>query len=362
MKTRKDYISLFTIVSALLSLSAFVILKISISSEAFADALNSTVSTAIRRAFSLVSDLVPISIFEILMWLIPLGIIILTVASVRVFRGGVRRLRYILNLLGVVLLIYTFYVFTLAIPYHTTSLSDNIGLSEVDVTKENLYTTANILIDKINSLAEEIDYSGGESQMGYDMDALSEGLSASYKKIAEKHELFPAYSSRGKPIISSGVMSSLRLLGIYTFFTGESNINTAYPDFDRPFTTAHEFAHQRGIIRENEANFIAFLVCIEADDPFINYSGYLRLYEYVISSLYRADEDLWRAAASRLDSRARADISASNVVTEKYGNTFIGDLSNKLNDFYLKQNGTAGVASYGLVTRLAVAYYEAEAQ
>ena len=48
-------------------------------------------------------------------------------------------------------------------------------------------------------------------------------------------------------------------------------------------------AHQRGIAREDEANFIAFLVCMASDDPYIRYSGYLEVYEYVASSLYSDD-------------------------------------------------------------------------
>ena len=82
------------------------------------------------------------------------------------------------------------------------------------------------------------------------------------------------------------------------------------------------------------------------------------MYEYLISSLYRTDKDMWREMAGLLCEQAKSDIAASNEVTKKYSGTFIGELSDKANDFYLKQNGTAGVVSYGLVTRLAVAYYK----
>ncbi len=357
MIKKRKYISIFTVVSIILSFTSYIILSICKGSPDFADKIDGSICMLARRAFSVISNKIPFSLFEVLVCLIPLGIFLLAFISVRRFKKGEGRIKYLLNLLGIVLIIYTFYVFTLGIPYHKTDLSDSIGLPKVEVSAENLGKTAEVLIKEINTLSEHISYENGESKMPYDIDTLSAKISSSYAIISESYGLFPSFSSRAKPIRASGAMSSLRLLGIYTFFTGESNINVAYPDFDRPYTTAHEFAHQRGIMRENEANFIAFLVCIESDDDYIKYSGYLRLYEYIRSSLYNADKALFKEIDATLCDAARADIKASNAVTLKYGDSFIGELSNKINDFYLKQNGTSGVASYGLVTRLAVAYY-----
>ncbi len=357
---RKKYISGFAVISFILALLAFVLLQYAKRSAELADFINSTLSMYLRRAFALVSDKVSFSIFELLICLIPAALIIIILLAVRRFKSGEGRLRFILDLLGIVLIIYTLYILTLAIPYRTSRLEDNIGLAEAEVNAESLYETSEILVGEINALKDKLSFENGESKMPYDMDTLSEKLSASYKSISGQYELFPDFESRAKPIRASAVMSSLRLLGIYTFFTGESNINVAYPDFDRPFTVAHEFAHQRGVVREDEANFMAFLVCIGSDDDFIKYSGYLRLYEYIRSALYRTDKELFKLADSKLCAEARSDIMASYAVSEKYENSFLGELSDKLNDFYLKQNGTEGVISYGLVTRLAVAYYQSE--
>ena len=41
---------------------------------------------------------------------------------------------------------------------------------------------------------------------------------------------------------------------------------------------------------------------------------------------------------------------------KKYSNTIIGDISNAVNDAYLKGSGTEGVVSYGRVVELAVSY------
>ena len=152
-------------------------------------------------------------------------------------------------------------------------------------------------------------------------------------------------------------MSDMGITGIYSYFTGEANINMSYPDYNLPYVVAHEFAHQRGFARENEANFVAYLVCIFSDDPYIQYGGYLSMYEYLSSALYRTDKELYSTVLSELNLNARADIAASSAVTIAHRDSFLNKLMDRVNDTYLKANGTEGVISYSYVVRLAVAYY-----
>ena len=61
----------------------------------------------------------------------------------------------------------------------------------------------------------------------------------------------------------------------------------------------HELAHIRGYIYEDEANFIAFLACVESDDVAFQYSGYLSVLNYVANDLYKtrlADPESYAAA------------------------------------------------------------------
>jgi hypothetical protein len=165
-------------------------------------------------------------------------------------------------------------VLALGIPYNVTPLGYRLELPAVEVTEDNLYDTAKILLDETNALAEKLEFDeSGSAIMPYSLGELSEKISAAYSVVAEKYDFIPDFSSRVKPIATKDALSNLHLLGIYTYFTGESNINVHYPDFNIPYTTAHEFAHQRGIARENEANFIAYLVCISSEDAYIRYSG-----------------------------------------------------------------------------------------
>ncbi|MBQ5354550.1 MAG: DUF3810 family protein, partial [Clostridia bacterium] len=107
----------------------------------------------------------------------------------------------------------------------------------------------------------------------------------SYASLTDRWDFLSKLDAPVKELVSSPLMTYTHISGMYTFFTGEANLNTNYPYFVNVYTTAHEMAHQRGIARENEANFMAFLVCINSPDPYMKYAGYLNFYEYLISAL-----------------------------------------------------------------------------
>ena len=191
-----------------------------------------------------------------------------------------------------------------------------------------------------------------------DYDRMCRDLMIGYERLHQDHPIFTRFSSSVKPVILSETMSYTHITGIYTFFTGEANLNVNFPDYSLPFTAAHELAHQRGFAREKEANFIAFLVCIHADNPYTRYSGYVNLVEYLSNALYSADRDLWRETFDTLDMRIRYEMQAYNDFYDKYKDNTVADISNAVNDTYLKVQGqTEGTKSYGLVVDLAVSYY-----
>jgi len=129
-------------------------------------------------------------------------------------------------------------------------------------------------------------------------------------------------------------------------------------DYVIVFTAAHEMAHQRGIAAEDEANFVAFLVCMCSDDAYIRYSGYQNMLEYIISALHTADGELYSQLMSQIDSRSINEIRAYNKFFETYRNSSAAEVSGAINDAYLKSQGqSAGEKSYGMVVDLAVAYY-----
>ena len=198
----------------------------------------------------------------------------------------------------------------------------------------------------------------GFSIMPYGYAEMNDKLIAAYDKVCDEYGFVQRLDSNVKPVMLSEAMSYTHITGVYTFFTGEANINVAFPDYTIPFTAAHELSHQRGIARENEANFMAFLVCVNSDDAYIRYCAYLNMYEYVMVALSSADTSIYLNARYFIPSQVNNELVAYSEFYEKYRNSVASEVSESVNDTFLKLHGTEGVQSYGMVVDLAVAYYK----
>ena len=359
-KDKPRKIPIIFYISAISSLAAFFILRAARGSYSFADKVSSGVGAFLRRLFTDPPDLFSFSLFEAIICLIPVILTLLIFFAVRAFKRR-RKCRFLLTIVSIIGIIYTFYALMMGASYHTTPLEDKLSLdADAEITAAELDMTLDIIIPELNALAEEVGFDGSTTVMPYSFDELSAKICDAYSIVSDTYGIVPKISTRAKPIYFSGVMSTFRITGIYTFYTGEANVNMAYPDYNLPFTVAHELAHQRGIMRENEANFVAFLVCISSADPYIRYSGYLNLFEYVASALHKADPQMYRQLFAELDVLAIREMSAYSEFFNKYRDSVASEISGVVNDTYLTIQGTAGTASYGMVVDLAVAYYKSK--
>jgi len=327
----------------------------------FADWFNDTVSPLFRRLLSALSGWLPFSLGEAIVILLVPSVICLLIYGIRYcVRSPEKTARYISTVLSVPLAIYVLFVLTFAAGYQGTRLSDKLGLERpAAVSDVQLYVTALTVVEELDDLVDEVDFLyHGESLMDMSFEEMTGELNEAYRLLEEQYDFIDTFSSSPKQITLSEPMTYTHISGVYTFFTGEANVNVHYPDFVIPFTTAHEMAHQRGIAREDEANFVAFLVCIASDSPYIRYSGYMNLYEYLASALYKTSPNMYRALLREVDTALRQELAAYSEFFKPYRNSTASNVTDKVNDAYLSSQGTEGVVSYGLVVELAVAYYE----
>lgn len=354
----KKYIPVPALVSFLALFLSGAVYLVSIYVRPVADFVNSTVGVAVRRLLSALTGWLPFSLFELLVILALPLVVLFVVLTVRLARDRVARVRNAVALLALISVFLTSYVFTLGVAYRTTPITEQMGIDDArDVTPAELYSVATLIRDEANSLAEALNYKNGESVMNYTLGEASERLSDAYVILSQEYTAVKTFGSRVKPVLASSVMSDAGITGIYGFLTGEANVNVEYPHHEIVFTAAHEMAHQRGIARENEANFIAFLVCIRSDDEFVRYSGYVAMLRYFMNAVYSTDKELYKELVAGIDERIISDIRASNAVTIRHQDSLLGKINDKLNDRYLKFNGTEGVVTYGYAVRLAVGYY-----
>ena len=355
-KEKNGLLSPFARLSIFVFVPIFLIYLLCDKSTLIADFFNSTLCHEFRRLMASFGDLFPFSLIEAIVLSLPIILAAVIVRSVRAFSEG-RGLRFIINILAVMLFIYSGHLVALGIGYKTTPISERMEISEVEVNEESLAEVMEMLRDEVNELAPLVSRdASGVFESGYDFDDLSQIICSSYEDFYEKYGFPESFSSQVKGVYHGSLMSYLEITGIYTYITGEANVNTAFPDYDIIFTSAHELSHQRGIMRENEANFAAYVVCSASDDINLRYSVALTMYEYISNALYRTNAERYRVIAASLSELAKTDIRASYAVVDKYSDTFIGRLSNRVNDIFLKSNGTAGVVTYSRVVELVVAY------
>jgi len=157
-----------------------------------------------------------------------------------------------------------------------------------------------------------------------------------------------------KPFYLSHMLRILGLSGIYVPFTGEPSINETIPPAELPFVTANQKAHQRGFAREDEANFIAYVVCINAEDPYVRYSGFLHGVR-VLGVIEHADAGRYRDSVAPGPS---ADLDASAQFWGEFSGPDFRSISARVMQAYLRLNGVSeGIESYQNDIPLIIGYY-----
>ncbi|MBR6708328.1 MAG: DUF3810 domain-containing protein [Clostridia bacterium] len=343
-----------------LALLSGIIHLIAVFVPRFADWFNTHVGAGLRAALAFLSGWFPFSFGEMLLLSLPvIFVLLLRVALVRYGDSWRSVLRYCAILLAVLLCFYILFVWGFGTGYHGSTIEEKLELDRQPVSAEELEMTARYLVDRIHLELDALTYRpDGFSVMPYSHSRMNEKLLDAYVPICERYDFVQPLRSKIKQVMLSEPMTYTHISGVYSYFTGEANLNMNFPDYTLPFTAAHELAHQRGIAREDEANFMAFLVCTASDDAYIRYSGYLNLYEYVASALYSANPDRYFSVLRTLDAQVRGELSAYSDFFDRYRETVVSEVSGTINDTYLKLQGTEGSKSYGRVVDLAVAYYK----
>ena len=348
------------VIYAIAALCAILYVAFLLSPE-FSDFFNKNISPFVRVPLAMLTGWIPFSLAELLLLFAPFAVVALVAYGIKRYSSSWRHVAvYCLSILS--LAAYVFSTFTLGfVPaYRGSTLDQKMGLDKQPVSAEELYDTAAIVVTELNELHSKINYSASTdfSVMPYGYDELNRKLLDAYEIASEKYDFINTFDSRVKRVMLSEPMTYTHISGVYTFFTGEANLNTNFPDYTLPFTAAHELAHQRGIAREDEANFVAFLVCICSDDDYIRYSGYLNLYEYLSGPLSRANKDYYAVIYYAMPENILLEMKAYSKFFDKYRENIAEKVSEKVNDSFLTINGTEGTKSYGMVVDLAVAYYK----
>ena len=326
-----------------------------------------------------VTGLAPFSVVEIglyvLLILLPVTGIGAVVKSVRFGQGGENALCWASGLFLTASALLFLYAANCGVNYQRESFSEKTGLAAKQYTAEELKQVCLWLTEEVNALAGQVERGGsGEMILAAPAEEKQDAAAAEYEEmplqvlgdtavqamtdLAEEYPDMKGYYPHPKPVCVSEILSYQNLSGVYSPFTIEANYNADMVDYNIPFTMCHELSHLRGFMQEEEANFIAFLACIGSDNRDFEYSGYLTGWVYCMNALRRADAEEWQQVREWLDEAAEADLRENSRFWEYYDGA-VAEVSDKVNDTYLKANGQSeGVQSYGRMVDLIIAYAE----
>ena len=182
-----------------------------------------------------------------------------------------------------------------------------------------------------------------------------------FEKIQEKFPCLAGPAVAAKPFMFSKLLSYTDFTGFFFPFTGEANVNTDFPPSLFASTVAHELSHQRGVAKEQEANFVAVMASLEYGDADYCYSACLLAYTHLGNALYSADREAWRAIYESLDENILKDFAANRGYWAQF-ETPVQAVSNTVYEGFLQSyDQELGLKSYGACVDLLVNYYYEEA-
>jgi hypothetical protein len=221
--------------------------------------------------------------------------------------------------------------------------------------------------DELEALCEDLIFEANTVRTGlnedengvldipYTIDETLKMVPEIYSDVSEEYTIFSGEYSAPKPVFASEYMNHTQITGIYMMFTAEANVNVATDGILLPSTACHEAAHQRGFAREDEANFIAYLVCRESGDDYFHYSGTLLALINAMNKLYAADSDRYFALRETYSEDLNDDLAYRSAFWKQYEGP-VAEKAEAINNTYLQSNDQEdGVKSYGRMVDLLLA-------
>ncbi len=358
----------FTILTLLLFL-AFDLYLVASVSPTFAEFFALSLGAASRILLGFLTSWIPFSLMELSVFAIPVAIVLClvlgTVCLVLRFRRkkSVKTKKLFFGLvktfLAAVMIGLSFFYINHGINYFRPSLEEWMSL-EGQTDKEAVFDTLFWIKEELKNYDGKIDFDeNGMSVCPYDFDLLSKKVNAAYDIFAEEKPYLQGVGFDAKEVLTSEYMIYTHISGIYCPYTGEANVNTAYPDYIVADTLAHEYSHQRGVAPEDACNFLAFAVNYSSEEDYLRYSALANAFSSLARVASSVDAERYREIYSDLPAFVRREYRAYSAYFEKYADNTMADMAETLNDNYLKLQGQdEGVLSYQMDARLICLYYQ----
>ncbi len=267
-------------------------------------------------------------------WL-DVGIPLTLVLLVALLRG--RRFRLLASLVAA---LYLFFFWTWGLNYHRQPLVSRLPFDAERTKPPNMERFTQRVAGEINRLYAE------KQRNGYDEERTqAETVRRVERVVAAIDGSEWTASSRIKSSrVANPWFHMAGIAGVFNPFGHEPIVSDTLLDVERPFVIAHELGHVRGYPSEGDANLIAVFATIMSDDPVLQYSGWLDLWEYL---RYPEIDTL-------LDPGPRRDLQRIAERARREQVRWISNVQTAILDWFLKANSVdEGIRSYSQVVLLA---------
>lgn len=338
-------------------------------SAGFADFYADNIFPIISTPYSFLSGILPISLGELMIIaaLVIFGAGIPVMIIMLIFAKKLRKQTVSVSLttavwiLAFVCVTESLNCFTL---YGCTRFSERFFTS-AEHDNEELKELYSLLIDKCNELALEVPRDES-NRFATDIDDIPAECRKAMKKASEKYPQLKGYYPKPKPIMFSYFMSQTSTSGMYFPFSMEATFNNDMISEIMPEVICHEYAHLKGFMQEDEANFISFIATTESDDLQVQYSGYIQALEYVHNQIYENEI----ASGYELTGKISAEVYndwfrflpdnywEENKDKELISTETVETVYDSASDTSMKLNGVEdGMKSYSRMVYLLLDYY-----
>ncbi len=314
----------------------------------------------IHRTLSVWTSNVPFSVAELLIALLVIlalvYIVLQIVALIRKPDKLKRIYRTLISFLTAGLMIYGGFCMLWGVYYYGDDFIVRSGLGNEKVSVEELTEVTQYFASLANEFSSKVsrDANGVYSA---DCREIIDRSPEVYKEAEKNYSCLEGPRVRAKGVFCSRIMSYIDFTGFFFPFTAEANVNMETPSAYFASTVAHELAHQRGVAKEQEANFVAVLASLEYGDADYVYSAAVLAYTHLGNALYDADYDRWAEIYSGLDDAVLADLKANRDYWQRF-RTPVQQVSNTVyENFLYSYDQDLGLKSYGACVDMLVNYY-----
>ena len=326
--------------------------------------LSGHVIRPVHRALSIATAKLPFSVAEALIGLAAAAIVVYIIFSVIKLitqRNRAERVYIILVTLACAgLAVYAGFCLLWGVYYYGDDFARQSGLKTEPVSAEELETVTAYFARLCNDYAGKVkrDASGCCAS---DRGMILRRSPEVYAKAEERYPCLRGPAVPAKGVYFSRVMSYTDFTGFFFPFTAEANVNMDFPPALFASTVAHELAHQRGVAKEQEANFCAVMASLLYGEPDYCYSACLLAYTHLGNALCSADHAAWERIYETLDASVLRDFAASRSYWQQF-ETPVQTVSNTVyENFLYSYDQDLGLKSYGACVDLLVNYYYGEA-